>query len=113
MIPSILMIEIEIYETNAGKRPFEKWLESIDRQAQKRVLIALGKLADGNTGSLKSVGNGVHEIKITFGPAYRIYLCKKGKRIVLLLCGGTKTRQNNDIIKAKELWQEYQKEIIH
>ncbi|MGL1889777.1 MAG: type II toxin-antitoxin system RelE/ParE family toxin [Reichenbachiella sp.] len=107
------MITIDIYETKDGDRPFEKWLENLDREAQKRVLLAIGKLSDGNTGSLKSVGGGVHEIKLTFGNGFRVYLGREGQRIVILLHGGTKKRQSNDIAKAKKLWIECQKEKQH
>lgn len=102
------MIEIEVYTTEDGKRPFQKWLASLDQQASKRVRIALGRLSEGNTGSLKSVGEGVHEIRLTFGAGIRIYLGREADRLVILLHGGTKQRQSADIAKAKGLWREYQ-----
>ncbi|WP_298822842.1 type II toxin-antitoxin system RelE/ParE family toxin [uncultured Roseibium sp.] len=105
------MIEIEVYTTEDGKQPFIKWLEGIDREARRRVNVALGRLEDGNTGSLKSVGSGVHEIRLTFGPGYRVYLGREGDRLVILLHGGTKKRQSDDIAKAQELWRDYQAEI--
>ena len=101
------MIEIRVYETPDGKTPFAKWLGDIDRQARKRVEIALLKLEEGNTGGLKSVGDGVHEIRLTFGAGWRVYLGREGDEMVILLHGGTKRRQSNDIAKAKELWREY------
>jgi len=104
------MFEIEIYVTDDGKRPFEKWLGNIDRQARKRVSIAIERLAEGNTGGLKSIGGGVHEIRLTYGAGIRIYLGMDGDRLVILLHGGTKHRQSTDIAKAKELWRAYQDE---
>ena len=101
------MIEVLVYETPDGKRPFEKWFEDVDRHARRRVQIAIGRLADGNTGSLKSVGGGVSEIKISFGPGYRVYLGREGDKMVLLLTGGTKKRQSEDIAYAKSLWRDY------
>lgn len=101
------MITLEIYTTEDGKRPFIKWLEGIDRQARRRVNIALERLEDGNTGSLKSVGDGVHEIRLTYGPGYRIYLGQRDQTLVILLHGGTKRRQGDDIAKAKALWRAY------
>ena len=77
------MIEIDVYETTAGDKPFEKWFVRVDRHARKRILVAFGKLEDGNTGSLKSVGGGVSEIKIPFGEGYRIYLGREGDRLVI------------------------------
>ena len=99
------MIEIEVYSTLDGKQPFMLWLEAIDREARRRVAIALARMEDGNTGNLKSVGDGVHEIRLTYGPGYRIYLGREGNRLVILLHGGTKRRQSDDIAKAKDLWR--------
>jgi len=99
------MIEIEVYETPAGKRPFENWFERTDGQARARIQIALGRLADGNTGNLKSVGGGVSELKVPFGPGYRVYMGRKGDKMVILLHGGTKKRQSGDVARAKALWR--------
>ena len=104
------MIEIEVYTTPEGKQPFFKWLAKIDRRARTRVNVALGRLEEGNTGSLKSVGDGVFEIRLTFGAGIRIYLGQEGDRLVILLHGGTKRRQSDDIAKAKQLWRDYQDE---
>lgn len=107
------MIELVVYTAPDGKQPFMKWLEGIDRQARRRVNIALARLEEGTTTSLKSVGGGVHEIRLTFGPAYRIYVGREGNRIVILLHGGTKQRQSDDIDRAKELWRACQAERNH
>lgn len=104
------MFEIIVYETEDGKRPFQKWLEGIDRQARRKVEIALLRLEEGNTGSLKSVGGGVHEIRLTHGPGYRVYLGREGDQLVILLHGGTKKRQSDDIARAKDFWRAYQAE---
>jgi putative addiction module killer protein len=101
------MVEIRIYTDENGKAPYLDWLRKIDSQAQSRIRIAIDRLEGGNTGSLKSVGGGVSEIKITFGPAYRIYIGQQGNELVILLHGGTKQRQSDDIAKAKELWRNY------
>ena len=104
------MIEIEVYTTPDGKQPFIKWLTKIDRQARKRVNVALGRLEDGNTGSLKSVGEGVFEIGLAYGAGIRVYLGREGDKLVILLHGGTKHRQSGDIAKARQLWRDYQAE---
>jgi putative addiction module killer protein len=101
------MIEIEVYETPSGDRPFEKWFMRVDRHARARIQVAFGRLEEGNTGSLKSLGGGVSELKISFGPGYRVYLGQQGDRLVILLHGGTKKRQSEDIAKAKQLWRDY------
>jgi len=75
----------------------------VDRHARVHVLRAFEKLENGNTGNLKSVGTGVFEIRISFGPGYRVYLGQDGKQLGELLLGGTKKRQSKDINKAKEL----------
>jgi len=107
------MIEIRVYTQQDGQSPFEKWVDNIDRQARKRVDIALLRLGEGNTGSLKSVGDGVHEIRLTFGAGFRVYLGREGNELVILLHGGTKKRQSDDIAKAKALWRDYLNEKQH
>ena len=107
------MIEIVVYQTKAGKRPFEKWFKSINQPAKDKVRVAISRLEEGNTSNLKSVGGGVHEIKINFGPAYRVYLGREGDSLVVLLHGGTKKRQDEDIARAKELWADYLAEKKH
>ncbi|PSM20355.1 addiction module protein [Nitratireductor sp. StC3] len=100
-----MLLEIEVYTTPDGRQPFIRWLEAIDREARRRVNIALARLEEGNTGSLRSVGEGVHEIRLIYGPGYRVYLGREGHRLVILLHGGTKKRQSDDIAKAKRLWR--------
>ena len=71
------------------------------------MTTALYRLGLGNFSNVKSVGGGVFEYRIDFGPGYRIYFGKDGERIVILLCGGTKQRQQEDITLAGEYWQAY------
>ena len=104
------MIEIEVYETPEGDQPFTRWFERVDRHARNRILVAFDRLQAGNTGNLKSVGGGVSELKIPFGPGYRVYLGQQGDRLVILLHGGTKKRQSEDIARAKGYWQAYLQE---
>lgn len=101
------MIELVAYIDDAGEAPFVEWLSGIDRQAVNRVTIALDRLEGGNTGQLKSLGGGVHELRIPFGPGYRIYVGQDGERLVILLTGGTKRRQSRDIARARGLWADY------
>lgn len=101
------MITIEVYEDEDGRQPFIKWLAGIDRHARRRVNIALARLEDGNLSNLKMVGSGVYEMRLHFGPGYRVYLGKSGDRLVILLNGGTKQRQQNDIEKAKLYWRDF------
>jgi putative addiction module killer protein len=71
------------------------------------VAVALARLSQGNVSNVKSVGSGVHECRIDFGPGYRMYFGKDGERVVLLLGGGTKKRQQKDIADALGRWREY------
>ncbi len=100
-------MRIEEYLTREGKSPFESWFLKLDSRAAAKVTTALTRLAGGNTSNVKPVGAGVSEYKIDFGPGYRIYFGWDGQKLVILLTGGTKKRQQNDIETAKELWHEY------
>lgn len=100
--------ELKIYLTLDGKIPFEQWLNSIkDQKTQAVIDNRLRRVRLGNLGDYKSVGGGVFELRINYGPGYRIYFGQLGKTIILLLCGGDKKTQIKDILKAKEYWQDY------
>ena len=102
------MTEVLVYNTDAGAEPFTKWLASLDGIAFAKVQVYLARLAAGNTSNVKSLGDGVSELKIAFGPGYRVYFGWDGSQLVILLTGGTKQRQPADIVRAKLLWSEYQ-----
>lgn len=98
------MMELTHYLTVDGHDPFQAWLEATkakDRMAAMRVLTRLNRLAAGNAGDAKAVGDGVLELRIDYGPGYRVYYAKVGRRLVMLLIGGTKKRQQADIEQAK------------
>ena len=83
---------------------FETWLRKLkDRTAKAKILVRLKRIEHGNLGDTKSVGNALSEIRITYGPGYRIYYHQKNESILLLLIGGTKSSQSKDIEKAKEI----------
>lgn len=82
---------------------FAGWMDGLrDRTAQQRIAIAIARLANGH-GVTKSVGNGVSEIKLTYGPGYRVYFTWRGSELIVLLCGGDKSTQAKDIAKAKKV----------
>ncbi|MFU7529420.1 type II toxin-antitoxin system RelE/ParE family toxin [Qipengyuania sp. ASV99] len=86
---------------------FSDWLDSLrDRRARAKIVMRLVRLADGNSGDHKSVKDGVFELRIDYGPGYRVHLFQRGKELVILLCGGDKRTQNADIAKAKRLKEE-------
>jgi putative addiction module killer protein len=85
---------------------FQKWMKKLrDIRAKAHVLSRLTQVEGGNLGDFKSVGNGVLEMRINYGPGYRLYFAKDGETIVILLIGGDKSSQDQDIVKAKNIWQ--------
>jgi putative addiction module killer protein len=83
---------------------YSEWFAALrDRPAKTRIDIRIRRLSLGNPGDVKPVGEGVFELRIPFGPGYRIYYIQRGERMVVLLAGGDKSSQERDIQKAKEL----------
>jgi putative addiction module killer protein len=101
------MIEVREYLDTAGRSPFAAWFNVLDRQAAATVAAALARIEQGNFSNAKSVGSGVHEYRIDFGPGYRLYFGKEGERLVILVGRGTKKRQQADIIVPLARWQDY------
>jgi putative addiction module killer protein len=94
---------IEIRRT----REYLKWLRSIrDVRAQTAIAARVDRLARGNPGDVKPVGHGVSELRIHFGPGYRVYYMQRGNVLILLLCGGDKSSQTDDISKAHTMVRE-------
>ncbi len=104
------MIEIVEYVDSLGRSPFERWRLSLDDGTEARVSTAILRLAEGNLSAVKSVGAGVYELRMHFGPGYRVYFGKAGEKLVILLGGGTKLRQQKDIEVAHRLWNQYKSE---
>lgn len=87
---------------------FDHWLGKLkDRRAVARILVRIDRLALGNPGDVKSVGGGVSELKIDYGPGYRVYFAQRGQQLVLLLCGGDKSTQSDDISTAQRIAEEW------
>lgn len=83
---------------------FMKWLTGLrDQKAIARIQIRIDRLALGNPGDVRPVGSGISEMRIDYGPGYRVYFSQRGPEIVILLCGGDKTTQTSDIEKAKRV----------
>jgi putative addiction module killer protein len=101
------MVEVLEYLDQNGYSPFADWFNGLDAQASAKVSTAQTKLGLGNWSNVKGVGGGVYERVIDFGPGYRIYFGKDGDKVVILLAGGAKKRQDIDITNAKERWQDY------
>ena len=100
-------MELRYYQTLAGKRPFTEWFNTLaDSRARRKVASRLARVASGNLGDAKSVGGGVLELRIDWGPGYRIYCARLGNHLLLLLCGGDKHTQVEDIRRAKAYFKD-------
>lgn len=93
-----------------GVSIFEKWFNGLDAHAAAKVTTALYRLEQGNLSNVKSVGKGVSEYKVDFGPGYRIYFGQDGNTLIILLGGGFKKMQGRDIKEAQILWAQYKSE---
>lgn len=103
-------MEIVEYADPDGLSPFARWfadLADLDAVAAAKVTIAFTRIGHGNLSNAKSVGAGVHELKIDFGPGYRVYFGIDGGDLVILLAGGSKKRQQRDIATAQDRWADY------
>jgi putative addiction module killer protein len=101
-------VQVSIYQTESGKVPFEKWLRRLDGVTKSRILGRIRRLSTGGMGDWKSVGGGVFEMRLDFGPGYRLYfgMTDEGK-LVVILCGGDKSSQDTDIKNAQLYWENW------
>ena len=104
-----VVIEVLEYVAADGRSPYAKWFNSLNALAAAKVTVTVTRMAQGNFSNTKSVGAGVQECRIDFGPGYRIYFGRDGDRIVILLGGGTKKRQQEDIRRVQILWADYRR----
>jgi len=91
----------------SGNSPFAHWFDSLDAVTAARVDKYIRRLEAGNFGAAKSLQEGVFELRLDFGPGYRVYFGRDGKTIIILLGGGSKRRQSADIVAAIERWKRY------
>ena len=103
------MSELLFYLGPDGTSPFEKWFSGLDAVAGAKITVALSRLEQDNFSSVKTVGEGVLEYRINWGPGYRVYFGRDGAVLVILLTGGTKQRQQRDIATAQTLWTDYKR----
>ena len=97
------------YVDARGRVPYRDWIVRLDTVTRVRVITAALRMENGNFSGAKAVGSGVHELRLDFGPGYRVYFGRDGERIVILLGGGSKQRQQTDIAAAQALWAEYKR----
>lgn len=102
--------QLEVYVGENGKAPYLSWFQSLsDQKTKAKVEARLARLRAGNMGDCKNVGHGVFELRIDYGPGYRIYFAMVGDKIVLLLLGGDKKRQDNDIKRAQQFLVDFRR----
>ena len=100
--------QVVAYVARDGSAPFADWLRNLaDAQARNGIRVRIARLRLGNLGDHKPVGRGVLELRVDIGPGYRVYIGQDGLRFVLLLCGGMKRTQAEDIRKAQAYWAEF------
>lgn len=105
---TINLIEVIVYSATNGKQPFVEWFNKLDKKAKSIILERIARVRKSNFGDCKSIkGSSIWELRLYYGPGYRIYFGKKGTQIVLLLTGGDKGSQTKDIAKAKQYWLDY------
>lgn len=103
-------LTVREYLTADGKSPFRAWLQSLTVAVRARIQARVLRFESGNLGDHKSVGSGVWEARVMFGPGYRIYVGKDGNSIIVLLVGGDKGSQAEDISRAQGFWRDYLEE---
>jgi putative addiction module killer protein len=103
----LVMATVQEYLDDEGRSPFGRWFSRLASPAALKVTVALRRLEAGNTSSLKAVGEGVHEVRIDFGPGYRVYIGMDGGELVILLGGSAKARQSAAIADAQACWKDY------
>ncbi|HRH82297.1 MAG TPA: type II toxin-antitoxin system RelE/ParE family toxin [Thiobacillaceae bacterium] len=104
------MYDVQDYLTSEGRDPFKDWLATLaDRMAKARIAARVQRLAAGNFGDCKPLADGVWELRIDHGPGYRVYYARAGERLLLLLAGGDKRRQQADIETAQACWKDWKR----
>jgi len=104
------VFELIVYRQPQGRCPYDLWFDSLrDKRAQSRIIARLGQVEAGNLGDCKSVGEGVIELRIDVGAGYRLYCGRSGATLVVLLCGGDKSTQSQNIEQAREFWADWKR----
>ncbi len=97
------------YETSNRSCPIRDWLDGLDNIVSARIEARLKRVALGNFGDVKPVGQGVSELRLKFGSGYRVYFAQHGAEIIILLSGGDKGSQSDDIETAKSFWSDFKR----
>jgi putative addiction module killer protein len=108
-----MRFKVREFLSETGQSPFRHWLDQLDPAVRARVQARVLRFEAGNLGDHKSVGRGVWEARLPFGPGYRLYFRKDGPSLILLLLGGSKSTQRADIARAQQYWAAYSNEARH
>lgn len=103
------MVEVQEYIDARGHIPYRDWIVELDTSVRVRIITAVLRMEQGNFSAAKGIGSGIFELRLDFGPGFRVYFGKDGETLVILLGGGSKKRQQADIAAARALWAEYKK----
>lgn len=110
----IIPREVKAYTTQEGKVPFDEWLDSLKSPPViARILLRIDRLQQGNLGDYKFIDGEICELRLKFGAGYRVYFAQQDKTIVILLCGGDKSSQKQDIKTAQKYWSDYRSRTNH
>nr|VFK46950.1 MAG: putative addiction module killer protein [Candidatus Kentron sp. TC]VFK51082.1 MAG: putative addiction module killer protein [Candidatus Kentron sp. TC]VFK62097.1 MAG: putative addiction module killer protein [Candidatus Kentron sp. TC] len=105
---------INEYTDEKGKSPYADWLRGLrDIRAKAKIIMQVDKMEVGLFGDVGPIGEGLSELRIHYGPGYRVYYGKKRQRLYLLLCGGDKSTQSKDVRKAKAYWKDHKRRNRH
>jgi len=100
-------LKVRAYTLPDGRSPFDQWLDEIDESVAGRIMAHVKRMKEGNFGISRQVGGGVMELKVNFGPGYRVYYLRHESTVVILLCAGDKRSQDNDIQRARRFAADY------
>ena len=101
---------INEYIDDSGKSHYADWLKNLrDAKAKAKIMMQIDKMELGLFGDVEPIGEGLSELRLHYGPGYRVYYGKEGQQVFLLLCGGDKSTQSKDIKKAKEYWKSHKR----
>jgi len=104
---------IQVYQQDNGKAPYEEWAADLDKPVRARISARIARFEDGHFGDHKQLGDGVYEARFFIGPGYRVYFALHDGQLILLLTGGDKSSQDQDVRKAKGFFKAYLKEVIN
>lgn len=104
-----MTVVVREYLDSSGRSPFARWFDGLNAPAAAKVTTALTRMEAGNFSNVKGVGAGIFECRIDFGPGYRVYFGKDGDTLVILVAGGSKKHQQDDIQTAQDRWKDYKR----